>query len=85
MSAKYFIEDRVEAASVKDFLERYYKPSRYTGRGEEYAKILLDSYEREFAEDGYTFISEHDSVTGKIVAYISESLWKTLQPVERNG
>lgn len=60
---------QVEAKSVVDFLDRYYKPERYTGRGEEYAAALLASYEEEVRRDGYTLISRHDSVTGKVVSY----------------
>jgi len=61
--------DRVEAKSVEDFLARFYKPTRYTGRGEEYAAGLLASYEAEFERNGSTFISCHDSVTGNYVSF----------------
>ncbi len=60
---------RVEAESVEDFLHRYYKPDRYTGRGLEYAAILLASHQADFEKDGYDIISHHDSVTGRVVAY----------------
>lgn len=59
----------VGAESVADFLAKYYKQERYTGRGESYAKCLLESYEREFKMLGYTHISKHDSATGSNVAY----------------
>jgi len=64
-----FEENKVKAESVADFLARYYKPARYTGRGENYAAGLLASYEKEFAEKGVTFISCHDSVTGDYVSF----------------
>ena len=32
----------VKAKSVKDYLERYYKRDRYTGRGKEYAAVLYN-------------------------------------------
>ena len=64
-----FRDAEVPAKSVADFLDRYYKPDRYRGRGEEYAKILLESYEKEFREKGYTCISRHDNVTGRFIAY----------------
>lgn len=65
-----FKTNQVQAASIEDFLSRYYKADRYTGRGEEYAATLKASYEREFQAHGYALISRHDSVTGQVVAYI---------------
>lgn len=64
-----FREYAVQADSVADFLERYYKPDRYHGRGEESAARLLANYENDVVEMGCTWISHHDSVTGKIVSY----------------
>lgn len=61
---------RVPAASVEDFLARYYKPDRYHGRGEEYAVILLASHQHDFEQDGYDVISNFDSVTGQFVAFM---------------
>ena len=69
LAANRFRQYQVQAASVEDFLARYYKPGRYTGRGEEYAAGLLSSYQEEFDEKGWTFISHHDSVTGRVVSY----------------
>ena len=66
-----FKNARVEAESVKDFLEKYYKPDRYHGRGEDYAASLLASHEVHFERYGYDVISRHDSVTGKVVAYFT--------------
>lgn len=59
----------VPAASVSDFLERYYKASRYHGRGEEYATVVLASHEAGFERDGFDFIGHHDSKTGEVVAF----------------
>lgn len=64
-----FKKYKVDAASVEDFLSRYYKSSRYTGRGPEYAECLLTSYKKQLQQDGFTFISHHDSVTGEVVAF----------------
>ena len=55
-----------------DFLARYYRPERYTERGEEYAAVLLASYTSDYERDGFVIISHHDSVTGKIVAMYKE-------------
>ena len=52
----------VAAESVKDYLERYYKKSRWT-------PTLLDTYEKEFAESGYVCTSHHDNVTGEFIAW----------------
>lgn len=59
----------VEADSVADFLARWYKPNRYTGRGAEYAAALLASYQRQFAEQGFCHMSHHDSVRGQVTAW----------------
>lgn len=48
-----FLVYHVEANSVADFLARYYKPERYTGRGEDYAACLLASHEEHLAEEGF--------------------------------
>ncbi len=60
---------KVEASNVEDFLKKYYKPERYTGRGKEYAQHLLQKYKKELEEQGYCFISAHDTVVGRAVAY----------------
>jgi hypothetical protein len=60
---------RVEATSVEDFLDRYYKPERFRGRGEEYAVALIASHTADFERDGYDVISRHDSVTRRTVAF----------------
>jgi len=59
----------VEASSVEDYLERYYKHDRYKGRGEEYEAILLKSYTEEFSDRGYVCTSHHDNVTGEFIAW----------------
>jgi hypothetical protein len=64
-----FRKYKVEASSVADFLSRYYKPERYTGRGPEYAAVLLADHQADFENTGFDIISNHDSVTGNCVAY----------------
>ena len=64
-----FAYARREADSVADFLARYYKPDRYTGRGPEYAAGLLAAYTKEYNEKGWLMISRHDSVTGWVVSW----------------
>lgn len=65
-----FSKYAVKASSIEDFLTRYYKPERYTGRGKEYAAILLASHKQCLEKDGIDIISHFDSVTGNVVAYI---------------
>jgi len=67
-----FRKDAVKAKSVSDFLDRYYKPDRYKGRGAEYAAALLASYREDVARDGWVIISHHDSRTGEVVAYFED-------------
>jgi hypothetical protein len=64
----------VPADSVQDFLNRYHKKSSYTGRGEEYAKCVLKSYQEEFKKYGFCFTSHHDSVTGEVVAFYGKEV-----------
>lgn len=64
-----FKEYEVQAESVEDFLERYTKPQRHNGRGEEYEKARIKSYSEQLKKDGYTIMSKHESVTGEIVSY----------------
>ena len=71
----YLRDNIVKADSVEDFLKRYYKPERYTGRGNAYAKILLCSYNKDHEDKGYCFISAHDSVTGQIVVFWEEKTY----------
>lgn len=61
-----------DVTTIEDFLTRYYKPERYTGRGEGYAASLLACYQQEFEAHGWEFISRHDSVTGRPVALFKE-------------
>jgi hypothetical protein len=58
-----------DVKTVEEYLNRYYKPDRYKGRGEEYEKILLESYKKEFKEKGYVCTSHHDNVTGKFICF----------------
>ena len=59
----------VEAESVKDYLDKYYKKARYIGRGAAYAAALLKSYEAEYEKFGYVCTSLHDNVTGECIAW----------------
>lgn len=69
-----FRQYEVEATSVEDFMDRYYKAERYIGRGEVYALLLLQSYKNELRDKGFTFISQHDSITGRIVSYYGDTM-----------
>jgi hypothetical protein len=52
----------VEATSVKDYLDRYYKKSKMT-------LTLLQSYQEEFERNGYICTSHHDNVMGEFIAW----------------
>lgn len=58
-----------DVTSVAEFLAKYYKPERYTGRGEEYARLLFENDQREYETTGYTSISHFDSVTGEFLFF----------------
>ena len=76
-----FKDCKVKAESVADFLDRFYRPDRYRGRGEEYAAVLLASHIRDFEANGYDIISRHDSVTGQVVAFFGDN--PCTHPTER--
>jgi len=68
--AERFAQYAVPAASVADFLERYYKPERRAPVWDpERPERLVRSYEEEVARYGYCFISHHDSITGTTVSW----------------
>jgi hypothetical protein len=52
----------VKAKSVKDYLNRYYKKSKMTD-------TLLQSYEEEYAQNGFVCTSHHDNVTGEFIVW----------------
>jgi len=52
----------VEASSVQDYLDRYYKKGRMLN-------TTLASYEAEYARLGYICTSRHDNVTGEFIAW----------------
>jgi hypothetical protein len=65
-----FKQDRVtDVSTVEAFLNRYYKPERSIGRGDDYAASLLRCLEKEMVDYGYAMISRHDSVVGRTVTF----------------
>lgn len=62
---KYAVSD---VQTVDQLLDRYYKPERYTGRGEQYANTLRSTYCQEYDTNGYVVITAHESITGQAVA-----------------
>lgn len=65
----FFRGSEVDAESLEDFCSRYYKPDRYTGRGQNYAAAVLESQRRDMAVLGFVLITRHDSITGKNVVW----------------
>lgn len=63
----------VRCQTTKEFLGTYYRPERYTGRGEAYAASLLASRDADYNEKGYDLISRHDSVRGVVVWRIGDA------------
>lgn len=52
----------VQATSVQDYLDKYYKKNRMT-------PTMLASYQAEYAARGYVCTSHHDNVTGEGIAW----------------
>ena len=69
-----FKENAVDdVSSVEEFLKRYYKKDRYEGRGLEYAQLILAKCKKEFEEQGMTYMSRFESVTGEVVSFYKRS------------
>lgn len=67
-----FADSRVEATNVVDFINRYYRGDRLQGIERDipgYVATVIAYHERFCAEQGYTLISRHESVTGRAVAW----------------
>jgi hypothetical protein len=60
----------VEAKSIEDYLEKYYKKSRFTD-------TLIETYKTEFNEYGYVCTSHHDNVTGEFICWPKHPEWDT--------
>lgn len=58
----------VQASSVADYLDRYYRPERRT-------ETLLDTYEEEFRREGRVCTSHHDNVTGRFIYWPTAPEW----------
>lgn len=63
----------VDVNSLEDFCAKYYKHDRFAGRGKEYVDAILEGNRKFLKEDGYTIISHHDSVTGRVVSYYANT------------
>lgn len=68
----FSVHEVTDVTTLEDFMNKYYKGSRYTGRGEEYANTLLQSYKQDLEKRDFVFISHHDSNTGKIVSFYNK-------------
>ena len=55
--------------SVDEFALKYYKPERYSGRGDEYASICLNHLKEDVRLSGYCILSNFESITGDYVAF----------------
>lgn len=64
-----FKKYEVQVSCLNKFLSSFYKPERYTGRGNVYAKNLFASYQKNLNDFGFVFISPHDSIIGQVVSY----------------
>lgn len=58
-----------DVSTVEEFAKKYRKADRYTARGKEYVKVIMDSHYEELEERGYCSISHHDSNTGEFVTF----------------
>ena len=59
-----------DCETVHEFAHKYRKPDRFTGRGEDYVNVVMDTHKQELREKGFTNISHHDCITGKHVVFV---------------
>ena len=67
--------------TIEEFLYKYYRPDRYFGRGENYAKALLKSHKDDFEKYGHDIISRHESLTGYAIWFCGNNNAKA-QPLK---
>jgi len=68
---KWVVREAVtDCRDATEFAHKYRKPQKFTDRGEEYVQAILDSHHKDIAVRGYTTISHHDNIMGKILAFI---------------
>ena len=62
-----------DVCNIEEFLNKYYRRDRYTGRGLDYASAVLQSHQESLNHFGHTLISRHDSVLGQAVWFYKEA------------
>jgi len=65
---KYKVSEKVKA-KLENWINTNYKTSRYTGRGVEYVKDVIQSHIEGLQNVGYTIISRHESKNGEVLWY----------------
>ena len=71
------IPDFIKKCAVTDcktalkFIFKYRKAERFTQRGKDYVNAIMKTHNQELKDQGYTTISNYDSVTGKFISFIS--------------
>lgn len=66
---KYLVSD---CKTLEEFADRYRKPDRYKLRDSYlpgYSEAILQSHREDLVKYSITWISYHDSATGKVVAF----------------
>lgn len=66
---RYLVSD---CETLEEFANRYRKPDRFKMRDSYmpgYSKAIMEGHEEDLRNYGITWISQHESVTGKVVAF----------------
>lgn len=61
-----------DVKTLPEFLNRYYKPDRYKGRGAEYAAAVLATHVENFKVHGVSWISKYGYIAGEVVSFYSD-------------
>lgn len=64
-----FAKYAVKADSLKEFCDLYHRAGAYHERGEEYMQADYEHHKAELERDGFTFIPQGSSATGRVVSY----------------
>lgn len=70
----HWLKDSVvtDCATVEEFCDKYYKNERFTAHGVDYTATVINTHKKDLENKGYTLISQHGSVTGKLLAYLND-------------
>jgi len=56
--------------TVEEFFSKHMKPERYTARGKDYVKAVVENGKEHLKLYGYAAISHHSTICGKFITFL---------------